>query len=29
MISKVPKKVADLNTKAFELGEKYAIKALS
>ncbi|MCE3036483.1 2-oxoacid:acceptor oxidoreductase family protein [Helicobacter sp. faydin-H20] len=28
MISKVPAKVADLNKKAFELGEKYALKTL-
>lgn len=28
MLSKVPKKVADVNKKAFELGESYAAKAL-
>ncbi|PAF41487.1 2-oxoacid:acceptor oxidoreductase family protein [Helicobacter sp. 11S03491-1] len=28
MISKVPSKVVDLNKKAFELGEKYALEAL-
>ena len=28
MISKVPKKVADINAKAFEIGEKYALLAM-
>ena len=28
MLEKVPDKVKDLNKKAFELGEKYALKAL-
>ena len=29
MLSKVPKKMADVNKKAFELGEKYALKAIA
>lgn len=29
MLSKVPAKVAEVNKKAYELGEKYALKALS
>lgn len=29
MLSKVPKKMVDVNKKAFELGEKYALKAIA
>jgi len=28
MLSKVPKKVHDVNLKAYELGKKYALEAL-